>query len=130
MLQIKNEYSSYTSKTFRIPSEIISRLEEEAVSHNTSLNKVVIQCLEYAIQSLNNPAATVHNTVNNTPNRTSNRTPGITPNSTPDSTPRSTPNSTTDSTPDSTTNNSVSNTGTPRAAQRPSQGSRLPAALL
>jgi hypothetical protein len=27
-------------------------LEEEGVKNNTSLNKVVIQCLEYAIQNL------------------------------------------------------------------------------
>ena len=52
MLEIKKEYSSYTNKTFRLPDEIIERLEIEAQKNNTSLNKVVIQCLEFAIQNL------------------------------------------------------------------------------
>lgn len=52
MLKIKADYSEYKNKTFRLPVEILSVLEEEAVKHNTSLNKVVIQCLEYAIQNL------------------------------------------------------------------------------
>ena len=52
MLEIKKEYSSYVNKTFRLPEEIINRLEKEAEDNNTSLNKVIIQCLEYAIQGL------------------------------------------------------------------------------
>ncbi|WP_294219336.1 hypothetical protein [Pseudobutyrivibrio sp.] len=52
MLEIKKEYTSYTNKTFRLPDEIIERLESEAKDNNTSLNKVVIQCLEFAIQNL------------------------------------------------------------------------------
>ena len=52
MLEIKKEYSGYTNKTFRLPEEIIARLEVEAKDNNTSLNKVVIQCLEFAIQNL------------------------------------------------------------------------------
>lgn len=52
MLEIKKEYSNYVNKTFRLPEEIILRLEQVAQDHNSSLNKVVIQCLEYAIQNL------------------------------------------------------------------------------
>ncbi len=52
MFKIKADYTDYKNKTFRLPVEIISILEEEAVKNNTSLNKVVIQCLEYAIQNL------------------------------------------------------------------------------
>ncbi len=52
MLKIRNEYSVYISKTFRIPSEIGTQLEELATLHNTSVNKVVIQCLEYALDNL------------------------------------------------------------------------------
>lgn len=52
MLEIKREYSSFTNKTFRLPDELIERLETEAKKNNTSLNKVVIQCLEFAIKNL------------------------------------------------------------------------------
>ncbi len=52
MLKIKNEYSEYTTKTFRIPTEINKHLEELASLHNTSVNKVVIQCLEFALDNL------------------------------------------------------------------------------
>ncbi len=52
MLTIKGDYTDYKSKTFRLPVEILDVLEKEAVSKNTSLNKVIIQCLEYAISNL------------------------------------------------------------------------------
>lgn len=52
MFEIKKEYNEYVSKTFRLPTEIIQRLEVEAQKNNTSLNKVVIQGLEFAIQNL------------------------------------------------------------------------------
>ena len=52
MFEIKKEYNEYVSKTFRLPIEIIQRLEVEAQKNNTSLNKVVIQGLEFAIQNL------------------------------------------------------------------------------
>ena len=43
----KGKYSEYSSKTFRLPNEIINKLEEIAKENNTSV--IVIQCLEYAI---------------------------------------------------------------------------------
>ena len=52
MLTIKKEYSDYVTKTFRLPREIIDQLEALAQTYNTSLNKVVIQSLEYALDSL------------------------------------------------------------------------------
>ena len=52
MLTIRNEYDKYSTKTFRIPQEINAKLEALAKEHNTSVNKVVIQCLEYAIDNL------------------------------------------------------------------------------
>lgn len=52
MFTIKGDYTEYKSKTFRLPSEILDVLEKEAVAKNTSLNKVIIQCLEYAISNL------------------------------------------------------------------------------
>ncbi len=52
MLKIKKEYSTYVSKTFRLPEEVVVKLENVATQNNTSLNKVVMQCLEYAIQEM------------------------------------------------------------------------------
>ena len=51
-LKIKKEYQKYTNKTFRLPNEIVDRLEKEANAKSTSLNKVIIQCLEFAIENL------------------------------------------------------------------------------
>ena len=45
----KEKYSSYHSKTFRLPDEIIDKLEKIAMENNSSVNRIVIQCLEYAI---------------------------------------------------------------------------------
>ena len=45
----KEKYKEYSSKTFRLPNEIINKLEEIAKENNTSVNRIVIQYLEYAI---------------------------------------------------------------------------------
>lgn len=52
MLIIKKEYSEYVNKTFRLPVEIIETLDAVAKEKNSSLNKVVIQCLEFAIENI------------------------------------------------------------------------------
>lgn len=52
MLIIKKEYNDYVNKTFRLPSEIVDTLEEVAKNKNSSLNKVIIQCLEFAIENI------------------------------------------------------------------------------
>lgn len=52
MLVIKKEYSEYVNKTFRLPIDIIDTLDVVAKEKNTSLNRVVIQCLEYAIENM------------------------------------------------------------------------------
>ncbi len=52
MLTIKSEYDTFTTKTFRIPEEFSKRLATLAENHNTSMNKVVIQCLEFALKNI------------------------------------------------------------------------------
>lgn len=44
--------SDTVTKTFRIPSDMIDYLDKLACSHNLSLNALVIQCLQYAIDNL------------------------------------------------------------------------------
>ena len=54
MLVIKKEYNDYVNKTFRLPTEIVETLEDVAKNKNSSLNKVIIQCLEFAIENIDN----------------------------------------------------------------------------
>jgi len=41
-----------TNKTFRVPAELIERLSKVAQSKKVSLNNLVIQCCEYALDNL------------------------------------------------------------------------------
>ena len=40
------------SKTFRIPVELVEKLEKVADEKGLSLSKVVVQCCEYALENL------------------------------------------------------------------------------
>ena len=51
MFRIQKGYDT-ESKTFRLPVGMIRKLEEVAAKNNTSLNRVVIQCLNYALENL------------------------------------------------------------------------------
>lgn len=52
MFKVKKDYSEYVNKTFRLPVELIEKSSKIAADNNISLNKFVIQCLEYAISQL------------------------------------------------------------------------------
>jgi len=51
MFQIRKGYDS-ESKTFRLPIELIEKLEVLATQNKLSLNQLVIQCLTYAVDNL------------------------------------------------------------------------------
>jgi len=51
MFKIRKGYDS-ESKTFRLPIELIERLEVLATQNKLSLNQLVIQCLDYAVDNL------------------------------------------------------------------------------
>lgn len=51
MFKIKRGYNSL-SKTFRLPVELVEKLEQLATENNISLNQLIIQCLEYAMDNL------------------------------------------------------------------------------
>lgn len=51
MFKIKKGYDS-ESKTFRLPVELIKQLEKLASINKISLNQLVIQCLNYALENL------------------------------------------------------------------------------
>ena len=41
-----------TNKTFRMPTELVEKLSKVAQSKKVSLNNLVIQCCEYALENL------------------------------------------------------------------------------
>lgn len=51
MFKIEKGYDTVT-KTFRLPEEMVSRLEKIAHTNKLSLNQLVIQCLNFAINNL------------------------------------------------------------------------------
>ncbi|QEK16924.1 hypothetical protein LAJLEIBI_00933 [[Clostridium] hylemonae DSM 15053] len=50
MFSIKK--SEMITKTFRLPAETLKKLEELAQKNNISLNNLIIQCCEYALENL------------------------------------------------------------------------------
>lgn len=54
MFQIKQEYNEYEYKSLRLPKDLITAVQNLANENNLSFNKVVIQCIEYAISNMDN----------------------------------------------------------------------------
>jgi predicted HicB family RNase H-like nuclease len=57
MFRVKIEEES-TSKTFRMPNNLLKKLEKLADEKNISLSKLVIQCCEYAMENLDKEKST------------------------------------------------------------------------
>ncbi len=53
MWKIRKGYNT-VNKSFRLPEELTEKLEKLAALNNLSLNQLVIQCLDYAINNLDN----------------------------------------------------------------------------
>ena len=53
MWKIQKGYDS-VSKSFRLPAELVDQLEQLAYENNLSLNQLVIQCLKFALDNLDN----------------------------------------------------------------------------
>ena len=51
MLEFEKGFES-VNKTFRIPLPVAEELERLAGKYNTSVNKIVVQCLEYALDNI------------------------------------------------------------------------------
>lgn len=52
MFKVKKE--EFVNKTFRIPVELLKNLEILAQNEKVSLNNLVVQCCEYALNNMNN----------------------------------------------------------------------------
>lgn len=51
MFEVKKD--EYVNKTFRMPVELVKKLEIIAQNEKVSMNNLVIQCCEYSIKNLN-----------------------------------------------------------------------------
>lgn len=54
MFKLQKGYDEYVTKTFRLPKEFVDELDKLAFENNLSLNQLVIQCLNYALENLDN----------------------------------------------------------------------------
>lgn len=54
MFKLKQEYTEYEYKSLRLPKDLISKVSNMATANNMSFNKVVIQCIEYALEHAEN----------------------------------------------------------------------------
>lgn len=52
METFKIKKTEYVNKTFRIPTELLSELETLAQTKGVSLNNLIIQCCEYALENI------------------------------------------------------------------------------
>ncbi len=50
MFKVKK--TEYTNKTFRLPVELVKKMERLAQNKSVSLNNLVIQCCEYALDNI------------------------------------------------------------------------------
>ena len=53
MFELKKEESEYENKSLRLPKELIDKVQVLANEYNMSFNRVVIQCIEYALNNMN-----------------------------------------------------------------------------
>ena len=51
-MKFKIKKQEYENRTFRLPIELLEQLNKLASDKNISLNQLVIQCCEYAIDNL------------------------------------------------------------------------------
>jgi len=52
MFKLKADYIEYENKSLRLPKELIEQVQALANENNMSFNKVVIQCIEYALSDM------------------------------------------------------------------------------
>ncbi len=51
MFKLKKEYVEYENKSLRLPKDLITKVQELANRNNMSFNRVIIQCIEYALEN-------------------------------------------------------------------------------
>ena len=51
MFKLKKEYVEYENKSLRLPKDLVTQVQELATKNNMSFNRVIIQCIEYALDN-------------------------------------------------------------------------------
>ena len=54
MFKLKKDYTEYENKSLRLPKDLIQTVQTLANENNLSFNRVVIQCIEYALEHIEN----------------------------------------------------------------------------
>lgn len=52
MFHIKKDRIEYENKSLRLPTDLINKVQELADKNGISFNKVVIQCIDYALDHM------------------------------------------------------------------------------
>lgn len=52
MFRVKKERIEYENKSLRLPIDLIEKVQELADKNDLSFNKVVIQCIDYALDHM------------------------------------------------------------------------------
>lgn len=52
MFKLKKEYIEYENKSLRLPKDLIDKVQKLANENQMSFNKVVIKCIEYALENI------------------------------------------------------------------------------
>lgn len=52
MFTIKKDYVEYENKSLRLPTDLITKVQKLANDNALSFNKVVIQCIEYSLDHM------------------------------------------------------------------------------
>ncbi len=51
MFKLKKDYVEYENKSLRLPKDLITKVQNLADKNNMSFNRVIIQCIEYALDN-------------------------------------------------------------------------------
>ena len=54
MFKLQKDYPDYEYKSLRLPTDLIKQVQTLADANNLSFKKVVIQCIEYALDNMEN----------------------------------------------------------------------------
>lgn len=54
MFKLEKEYIEYANKSLRLPIDLIEKVQVMANENRMSFNKVVIRCIEYALENSEN----------------------------------------------------------------------------
>lgn len=57
MFKIKKDRIEYENKSLRLPKDLINQVQELADKNELSFNKVVIQCIDYALEHMDSESS-------------------------------------------------------------------------